>query len=416
APVHAIATPKPTLLFAIASDDVEQVRQVLESGEAGPNDSVGPQSALAFTLTNDKLAHKQEIVKALLAYGANPSALRNPALNPAARAESDELISPPPETTLEGMDPATRYFVVRADAAHTRQTSQLIYRSFFRPLTRVRYDVIGQDWALEQLFRVLSMHSQKLAVAPIVVLLCGPSGHGKSLLARKFGSLLDVPTHTVNMTTLRSAHDIWQSYSMSPYEVSPIEPSSCTLAQFLLENEGKRCVVVLDEIEKVEDQKALWSLLIPWELGRCSLEAGKRHVDVRNVIWLGTSNIGHEMVFEHQHNRTEPDKQMTREEYLELTDILRPRVSHCLGASLVSRVTTVLPFVPFTLDERKAIAAEAVYALAGEAARVMSPPDVESLVTKALPSYYPGEGARSLHRAVSNLLVDATSRTHDQCN
>ncbi|KIK92311.1 hypothetical protein PAXRUDRAFT_147605, partial [Paxillus rubicundulus Ve08.2h10] len=430
APVHAIATPKPTLLFAIASDDVEQVRQVLESGEAGPNDLVGPQSALAFTLTNDKLAHKQEIVKALLAYGANPSALRNPALNPAARAESDELITPPPETTLEGMDPATRYFVVRADATHTRRTSQLIHRSFFRPLTRVRYDVIGQDWALEQLFRVLSMHSQKLAVAPIVVLLCGPSGHGKSLLARKFGTLLDVPTHTVNMTTLRSAHDIWQSYSMSPYEASPTlsvlkvncrpltpqEPSSCTLTQFLLENEGKRCVVVLDEIEKVEDQKALWSLLIPWELGRCSLEAGKRHVDARNVVWLGTSNIGHEMVFEHQQNRTEPDKQMTREEYLELTDILRPRVSHCLGPSLVSRVTMILPFVPFTLDERKAIAAEAVYALAGEAARVMSPLDVETLVTKALPNYYPGEGARSLHRAISNLLVDGAFRAHDQCN
>lgn len=48
----------------------------------------------------------------------------------------------------------------------------------------------------------------------------GPSGHGKSLLARKFGSLLEVPTHTVNMTTLRDTHDIWRSYSMSPYEVS----------------------------------------------------------------------------------------------------------------------------------------------------------------------------------------------------
>lgn len=195
APVHAIATPKPNLLFAIASDDVDQVRQVLENGEAGPNDSVGPQSALAFTLTNDKLAHKQEIVKTLLAYGANPSALRNPTLNPAPRAEGDdESSSLPPETTLEGMDPATRllepirfvslcspflhrYFVARADAAHTRQTSQLIFRSFFRPLTRVRYDVIGQDWALEQLFRILSMHSQKLAVAPIVVLLCGAWFH-----------------------------------------------------------------------------------------------------------------------------------------------------------------------------------------------------------------------------------------------
>lgn len=109
APVHAIATPKPNLLFAIASDDVDQVRQVLENGEAGPNDSVGPQSALAFTLTNDKLAHKQEIVKALLAYGANPAALRNPTLNPAPRIEEgDGPSGPPPETTLEGMDPATR--------------------------------------------------------------------------------------------------------------------------------------------------------------------------------------------------------------------------------------------------------------------------------------------------------------------
>ena len=80
------------------------------------------------------------------------------------------------------------------------------------------------------------------------------------MLARKFGSLLEVPTHTVNMTTLRDTHDIWRSYSMSPYEVSgrrpslnhvalilsPQEPSTCTLADFLIANEGRRCVVVLD--------------------------------------------------------------------------------------------------------------------------------------------------------------------------
>lgn len=196
APVHAIATPKPTLLFAIASDDVNEVRQVLESGEAGPNDQVGPQSALAFTLTNDKLSHKNEIVKALLAYGADPSALRNPELNPSAQVSSKESEdvsgshSQPGETTPEGMDPATRCavplsifhhcFLTRIldtmlpePIRHTRQISQFIYRLFFRPLTRVRYDLIGQDWVLEQLFRVLSMHSQRLSVAPIVVLLCG---------------------------------------------------------------------------------------------------------------------------------------------------------------------------------------------------------------------------------------------------
>ena len=253
-PVNAIATPPPTLLFAIASDDVKQVRRVLESGNAGPNDHAGPQSALAFTLTNDKLKNKMEIVKALLAFGADPSVLNNPELNPPQRpgsslshhtgvdaeTEGGRDVLVPQSTLLEGMDPATRYYIARANAPSTRRTSQLIHRSFFRPLTRVRYDLIGQDCALEQLFRVLSMHSQQLSVTPIVVLLCGmsrfvfvnvitnvayfvgPSGHGKSLLARKFGSLLDVPTHTVNMTTLRSTHDLWQSYSMSPYEVSSL--------------------------------------------------------------------------------------------------------------------------------------------------------------------------------------------------
>lgn len=65
--------------------------------------------------------------------------------------------------------------------------------------------------------------------------------------------------------------------------------------------------------------------------GQCSLEAGKRHVDARNVIWMGTSNIGHELVFEHHQNRAEPDERMSREDYLELTAMLRPDVSHCLG-------------------------------------------------------------------------------------
>ena len=83
---------------------------------------------------------------------------------------------------------------------------------------------------------------------------------------------------------------------MSPYEVRcPLlvgcmrahsllqEPSDSTLSDFLIENQGKRCVVVLDvraymlgyvssdllhqEIEKVEDEKYLSSLLMPWELG-----------------------------------------------------------------------------------------------------------------------------------------------------
>lgn len=98
------------------------------------------------------------------------------------------------------------------------------------------------------------------------------------------------------------------------------------------------------------DEKALWSLLMPWELGtlkwalsdilclirrvgRCSFEAGRRHVNVRNVIWLGTANIGHELVFEHQLERSDPEAPMSRQEYVGLVEMFRPDVSRCLGVS-----------------------------------------------------------------------------------
>ena len=108
-----------SLMFAIASDDAKSVHHVLEHGHADPNESMGPQSALAFALTNERLAHKLEIVKALLAHGADPMALRNPILNPPLRNTSacdDDpiLLSPPPTTTFEVMDPAMRYVAVRA--------------------------------------------------------------------------------------------------------------------------------------------------------------------------------------------------------------------------------------------------------------------------------------------------------------
>lgn len=66
----------------------------------------------------------------------------------------------------------------------------------------------------------------------------------------------------------------------------------------------------------------------------------------------------------------------------------------------------MLPFIPFTVEEKMAIAAEAVYSLTSNAGKTMTPQDVEAIVIKVLPSYVPSEGARSLHRAVSNQLVD----------
>ncbi|EIN07081.1 P-loop containing nucleoside triphosphate hydrolase protein [Punctularia strigosozonata HHB-11173 SS5] len=400
----ASVAPRPTLMFAIASDDPQAVRAVLANGEVGPNDQIGPQSALEFALTTGSLTNRTEIVKTLLEYGAEPPSKAEQQRTADPTASSGQSPPPAASSILDSLDPATRYYVQKAGDENTRRNSALIHRSFFRPLTRVRYDLIGQDRALEQLFRVLSMHSQQFSVAPVVVLLCGPSGHGKTYLAQKFGSLLKVPSITVNMTTLRNAQDLWQAYSTDPDSTA----SNHTLADFLLENEGKRCVVLLDEIEKTQDDKALWALHMPWEMGRCAFEAGRRHVDVRNVIWLATSNIGQELIFEHHSSRREQEFSMTREEYLDLMASLRPQVSGRLGTSLLSRVTTVLPFVPFTEEERMAIAGEAALHVGGDMARSLPPETMRHIVKQAAGAgYIPSEGARSLYRDVAVRLMDA---------
>lgn len=72
----------------------------------------------------------------------------------------------------------------------------------------------------------------------------------------------------------------------------------------------------------------------------------------------------------------------------------------------MSRVTAVLPFLPFTDDEKMAIAAEAFYSLGGETVASLPVDVVESSVRTALPQYLPAEGARSLHRAISGLLLE----------
>ena len=105
------------------------------------------------------------------------------------------------------------------------------------------------------------------------------------------------------------------------------------------------------EIEKTKE-KALWSLLMPWELGRCAFEASKRHVDVRNVIWLGTSNIGHDLVFQHQETRSNPEQLMSREEYIKLMALLRPKMSKQLGVCPWRYLITIPTASPTYMNAR----------------------------------------------------------------
>ena len=66
----------------------------------------------------------------------------------------------------------------------------------------------------------------------------------------------------------------------------------------------------------------------------------------------------------------------------------------------------MLPFVPFLEAELMAIATEVFYSLGGELAQSVSSDVVERISRRAIESYIPEEGARSLYRAISYLLTD----------
>jgi len=92
-------------------------------------------------------------------------------------------------------------------------------------------------------------------------LVTGPSGHGKTELARRMGDLLTLEMECVDCTEMKHETDLFGP--KKPYlgyqAGSPVN-------NFLARNSGKRCIVFLDEFEKTtrEVQNAL---LIPFDEG-----------------------------------------------------------------------------------------------------------------------------------------------------
>ncbi|KAG8911700.1 hypothetical protein FRC00_005980, partial [Tulasnella sp. 408] len=422
----ASAVAKPLLFFAIASDDVKEVERLLSSGEANANDRAGPDDlpALLFTMGNEGLKNKNEIIKTLLAYGADPSVLQqfnghanrpSTSSHPSTGSQSsvddeedanrrdsvmtvrpDGSKSPSPiprrvsrQITM-GMNPEIDYYLTRVTEMPEKQLDAL-RQAGFDPLARMPFRMIGQDLVLQELLRVLARHSARGSSSPVSIIFAGPSGHGKSFLSRSIGELLRIPAHTVNMTNLRTQDEFLQARSLTS------KNGEISLAAFLSANEGKRCAVILEEIEKVADKSASNTLLMPWELGKLNTTA--RQYDTSHVIWISTSNAGEDIVFDFERDRE--DRPCDRKEYLDLATRIRRKLIESLGASLVSRITTVLPFLAFTHAEKLALAYQSLPSDAS-----LPKEELDTLLDAILDDYIPSEGVRSIQRAVQRHYED----------
>lgn len=89
----------------------------------------------------------------------------------------------------------------------------------------------------------------------------GPSGHGKTELAKSMRTCLSAAFLTINCAEMTSTTDLFGSTAPSPgYE------QGSALNNFLCRNHGQRCIVFLDEFEKM-GPAVHESLLTPFDEG-----------------------------------------------------------------------------------------------------------------------------------------------------
>jgi len=160
----------------------------------------------------------------------------------------------------------SRYYLERA--AKTKKPStrhrQIALRRNAEALLGIPYFLIGQTVAANLLLQKLLSHIMIPSRRPLVLVFAGPSGHGKTELARSLGHLLSLELEVVDCTI----------YSREQELFGPRAPwaeweKGSPLNNFLARKAGERCIVFLDEFEKTS-RDIHQTLLLPFDSGTLS--------------------------------------------------------------------------------------------------------------------------------------------------
>jgi ATP-dependent Clp protease ATP-binding subunit ClpA len=155
-----------------------------------------------------------------------------------------------------------------------------------RDLKRV---VFGQDDAIERLASAIKLSRAGLRDPDKPIgsyLFSGPTGVGKTEVARQLSSIMGIPLHRFDMSEYMERHSVSRLIGAPPGYVGFDQGGLLTDAV----DQNPHCVLLLDEVEKAHPD--LFNILLQiMDNGRLTDHHGKS-VDFRNVILIMTTNAG----------------------------------------------------------------------------------------------------------------------------
>lgn len=225
--------------------------------------------------------------------------------------------------------------------------------------TFVRSRIAGQDRAVQVIAHVVARHlRRKYPEHPASLLLCGPTGTGKTATARQVATTLaefGYGTVQVNANEYAEQHRVSEILGPPPGYVGHGAPG--TLADRLADH--PKCVVIIDEIDKAHPTllDTLMSVLSSGQLARSGHMS--QPIDCRSALFLFTSNaLG-----------AESDEIVTGDEAspAEISDKCRSLlVKRGMRPEIAGRFSAVVPFAKLTEQGEAEVAARIVKELAQE--------------------------------------------------
>lgn len=436
----------PLIFYAVESNDENMVRLLTEFGASASAVYEAfqvPLLAFAIMCGETLQLDTTNMVCVLLSKGASANSIPVDLFTPYLRDEATSIgqkgknvisaaaetawCSPATKTRLaKNINLTQRYFLekstkMKPPSSKKRQIARI---KNCQGLLGIPYFLVGQTVATELLIQRLLTHLMMPTKQPLVLCFAGPSGHGKTELARQLGHLLSLDLEVVDCTTF--THEMELFGPRAPYHGYQ---TGSAVNNFLVEHSGRQCIVFLDEFEKTT-KEIHQSLLLPFDNGEYRDRRTGDRINCSNTIWIMATNALDDTILDfYDHNDAIAGENADERARLlrKLCQQLQEGFLQKFGAPVTGRISDFIPLLPFSAGEQAVITHKCLLELAedlrlpislvkGPAERLIG--DIRLLIrrdgtvcsTLAKAHYHNKLGARSLKAGaekVKRIVLDA---------